>query len=134
MLRVARLLLMGLVMAGAARAGEIPDSELAQAPSAQRVAALQSEAAQLGWAAVAPQLRSAAVRTYERQGAQAQAWYYLYRWADLFGQTGSEAVRRWSDAVRLSRVGYGNGFAGIHPTDQPLGDLLPPDLQAYVMG
>jgi tetratricopeptide (TPR) repeat protein len=134
MLRVASLLLMGLVMAGAARAGEIPDSELAQAPSAQRVAALQSEAAQLGWAAVAPQLRSAAVRTYERQGAQAQAWYYLYRWADLFGQTGSEAVRRWSDAVRLSRVGYGNGFAGIHPTDQPLGDLLPSDLQAYVMG
>jgi hypothetical protein len=132
--RVVCLVLMGLVMAGAAAAGEIPDSEPAQAPSAQRVAALQAEAAQLGWAAVAPQLRSVAVRTYERQGAQAQAWYYLYRWADLFGQTGNEAVSRWTGVVQRSRAGYGQGFAGVHPTDQPLGDLAPPDLQAYVMG
>jgi tetratricopeptide (TPR) repeat protein len=131
--RVACLLLMGLVMTGVA-AGEIPDREFAQAPSAQRVAAIQAEAAQVGWAAVAPSLRSAAVRTYERKGAQAQAWYYLYRWADLFGQTGIEAVDRWSDAVRQSRVGYGDGFQGIHPTDRPLGDLVPPDLQAYMMG
>jgi hypothetical protein len=131
--RVASLLLMGLVMAGAV-AAEIPDRELAQTPSAQRVAAIQAEAARVGWAAVAPSLRSAAVRTYERQGAQAQAWYYLYRWADLFGQTGIEAVDRWSDTVRQSRVGYGEGFQEIHPTDRPLGDLVPPDLQAYMMG
>jgi predicted RNA-binding protein with RPS1 domain len=125
---------MGLFMAGAVRAGEIADSELAQAPSAQRVAEIQSEAARSGWKIVARELRGVALRIYERKGAQAQAWYYLYRWADLFGQTGREAVNRWAGAVRANRVGYGNGYAGTSPTDQTLSDLIPSDLQAYVMG
>jgi len=59
-----------------------------QAPSAQRVAALQSEASAVGWAAVAPQLRQPRSH-YERQGAR-RSLVYLFG-GDLFGQTGSEA-------------------------------------------
>ena len=33
-----------------------------------------------------------AVRLYQNQAPQAQAWYGLYRWADLFGQTEAQAV------------------------------------------
>ena len=87
MARVANLLLVVVLCAGRAAAGELSASELGRAPSAQRLAAIQAEAAQQGWAAVAPRLREAAVRLYERHSAQAQAWYYLYRWANLFGQT-----------------------------------------------
>jgi len=134
MARVANLLLVVVYCAGRVAAGEITASELGRAPSAQRLAAIQAEAAQQGWAAGAPRLREAAVGLYEQHSAQAQAWYYLYRWANLFGQTEQEAVSRWNDTVRLSRAGYGNALAGIPATDRPLGDLAPPELRAYVMG
>jgi len=128
------MILTGFFCAGAARAVEIDNRELAQAPSVQRVLEIQSEAARFGWKVIARQLRATALRTYEKQGPQAQSWYYLYRWADLFGQTGREAVGHWTEAVRSSRAGYTNAYAAVRPTDQPLGDLVPPDLQTYVMG
>ncbi len=134
MRRVVALVLAALALACGAVAGEIPDSELGKAPSAQRVTALQAEAARRGWGAVALELRDAAVRVYRRDGVQAQAWCNLYRWADLFGRTGREAVGRWREAVRLTGVEYPGAFGEIGATDQPLGDLAPPELQAYVMG
>src|SRR5208283_2726165 len=134
MARVAYLLLAVGLGAGRAAAGEITASELSRAPSAERVAALQAEAAQQGWAAVAAPLRDAAVRLYEQHGAQAQAWYYLFRWADLFGQTERQAMNRWNDTVRLARAGSVNALAGVQPTDRQLGDLAPPPLRAYAMG
>ena len=134
MLRRANLLLAALFWAGGAAAGEMADSELARAPSAERVTALQTEAAQKGWAAVAAQLRAAAMRLYEQHGAQAQAWYDLYRWADLFGQTEHQAVSRWVDAIRQAQAGHANMPTELRVTERPLGMLAPPELQAYVMG
>jgi hypothetical protein len=74
------MILTGFFCAGAARAVEIDNRELAQAPSVQRVLEIQSEAARFGWKVLARQLRATALRTYEKQGPQAQSWYYLYRW------------------------------------------------------
>ncbi|HZL46709.1 MAG TPA: hypothetical protein VFC28_10820, partial [Opitutaceae bacterium] len=121
MLRRANLLLAALFWAGGAAAGEMADSELARAPSAERVTALQTEAAQKGWAAVAAQLRAAAMRLYEQHGAQAQAWYDLYRWADLFGQTEHQAVSRWVDAIRQAQAGHANMPTELRVTERPLG-------------
>lgn len=134
MARVANLLLAVLFWMCGEVAGEITGGELEQPPSAERVAALQAEAARHGWSAVALQLRGTALGLYERHGAQAQAWYDLYRWADLFGQTASEAVRRWNETVRQNGVGYTNVFEETNATDTPLADLVPPDLQAFMMG
>jgi hypothetical protein len=134
MARLANLLLAVAFCAGRAAGGEITVGELGRAPSAERVAAIEAEAAQQGWAAVAEPLRAAAVRLYEQHSAQAQAWYYLYRWADLFGQTENQAVTRWNNTVQLARAGYGNALAGIPATDRPLGDLAPPELRVYMMG
>ncbi len=115
-------------------AGDIPVGELAYAPTAARVAALQAEAAQKGWAAVAAPLREAATGLYERRGVQAQSWYYLYRWADLFGQTQGQAVSRWRDDVRRANVGYESAYGETKAPDRQLGTFLPLEFQAYAMG
>jgi hypothetical protein len=115
-------------------AGDIPAGELAYAPTAARVAALQAEAAQKGWTAVAAPLREVATGLYERRGVQAQSWYCLYRWAEMFGQTEGEAVNQWTDAARLAHVGYTNAFAEDRVPNRPLGGLAQPELQAFMMG
>jgi hypothetical protein len=133
MARTLTLFLAFFLAGGTARAEEIPASELANAPSAARVAALQNEAAKAGWPAVAQQLRGVAVGLYEKQGAQAQAWYCLYRWADLFGQTEDQAVTRWMDAVKRAKADHANLPADARMRRNPLADFWPPDLRTYAM-
>jgi hypothetical protein len=133
MARSVILFLAVLLVGRTAWAEEIPAGELANAPSAARVAALQSEAAKAGWPAVAQQLRGMAVGLYEKQGAQAQAWYCLYRWADLFGQTEAQAVTRWTTAVTRAKAAHANMPVDARMRANPLADFWPPDLQAYAM-
>lgn len=127
------LFLAVIVAGGIAGAAEIPAGELASAPSAARVAALQAEAAKAGWPAVASQLRQVAVRLYERQGAQAQAWYGLYRWADLFGQTEAQAVTQWMETITRAKAAHANMPVDARMRPIPLADFWPPGLQTYAM-
>jgi len=134
MLRVAHLLLAVGVCSGGASAGEITGAELNQPPSAERVAAIQADAAKQGWEAVAAQLRQTAVGLYERRSAQAAGWYTLYRWADLFSQSENQAAARWGEIVERSKAGYANRAASSHGLDRPMGDFVPAELRTYLMG
>jgi tetratricopeptide (TPR) repeat protein len=128
------LLLGGLLAAvSAVVAAEIPAGELERAPTAERVAALQAEAAQVGWGPVAQELRAAAVGLYQRNGSKVQAWYYLYRWAELFSLPENKAVASWASNVRRAQ-----GVPSPMPPEvtagrQPLAALWPADLRAYVL-
>ncbi len=122
------------LVVGAAVAADIPAGELERAPSAERVAALQAEAAQAGWTAVAQELRDAAVGLYERKGAQAQAWYYLYRWTELFSLPENQAVAGWADNVRRAQAAHSSLNLNIPAGPQPLAALWPAELQTYAMG
>jgi hypothetical protein len=133
MARSTILFLAALFLGQAAWAVEIPASELASAPSAERVASLQAEAAKAGWPAVAQQLRPVAVGLYEKQGTQAQAWYGLYRWADLFGQTEAQAVTQWMKAVEHAKAAHANMSADVTMRPNPLADFWPPDLRTFAM-
>jgi len=137
--RVVCLVLMGLVMAGAAAAGEIPDKRARSGAVSPTRSALQGRGSAAGMGGGGSTAAQRGGRTYERQGAQAQAWYYLYRWADLFGQTGNEAVSRWTgvssgagpDTARVLResilppaAGRSGtaGFAGIRDGSRDFSD------------
>jgi hypothetical protein len=129
------LMLGGLGLAiSAAVAAEIPAGELEDAPSAERVAALQAEAAQVGWGPVAGELRDAAIGLYGQKGAQAQAWYYLYRWAELFSLREDQAVAGWANNVRRAQAAHSNMTLNVPAGPHPLASLWPADLQAYAMG
>ena len=134
MARVALFFLMALSWAGLAGAAEIPDKELSGSPSSKRVAALQAEAAHAGWPAVAQELHGVALGRYQKQSPQAQAWYYLFRWAELFGQTEREATARWLEAVQQARADNSNMPRQFEVTERPLADFAPTDLRAYLMG
>jgi hypothetical protein len=133
MVRSLILFLAVLFVGRTAWAEEIPASELANAPSAERVAALQTEAAKAGWPAVAQQLRRVAVGLYEKQGAPAQAWYGLYRWADLFGQTEAQAVTQWMEAVKRAKAAHANMPVDVRMRLDLLAGLWPPELRTYAM-
>lgn len=121
----------GLWWAAEAAALDIPESELGRPPTAECVARIQTEAAHAGWSTVALVLRDAAVRLYERHGSQAQTWYYLYRWADLFSLTGAQAVNRWNDVVAQA---HRPGLPADPPASQrALADMWPADLQTFAL-
>jgi hypothetical protein len=131
--RALAILFGGLVLAAAAVAAEIPADELGRAPSAERVAALQAEAARTGWAPVAAELRAAAVGLYERNQPTAQAWYYLFRWAELFSLPENQAVAGWVSNVRQAGAVASGMDLDVPASAQPLAALWPPELQAYAM-
>ena len=134
-MRRAALVLGSLGLAvSAAVAADIPAGELGRAPSAERVAALQAEAAQVGWGTVAGELRDAAVGLYGQKGAQAQAWYYLYRWAELFSLPENQAVAGWANNVRQAQAAHSNLTLNVSAGSQPLGSLWPAGLQTYALG
>ncbi len=134
MARCAWFCLAAYFWTGSVVAMEVPARELVQPPSAERIAAVQAEAAWAGWPAVARDLRGVALALYRKQSGQAQAWYYLFRWAELFGQTEHEADARWLEAVQHSRADKSNLPQEARASERPLADLAPPELQAYVMG
>jgi hypothetical protein len=128
------LLLAGLVWtANVAAAADHPGDELARAPSAERIAALQAAAGQAGWGSVAHDLRGAAISLYEKQGPQAQAWYYLFRWADLFRLTETQAVTNWINAVKQAKAAHVNMNTEFRTNQHPLADLWPGDLQRFAL-
>ncbi len=129
-----RWLAIGLSLGCGARAAPIPPAELDRTPTVERVAALQAEAAGSGWKAVAQELRGAAAGLYEQNRPAAQAWYYLYRWADWFGQTEAEVIPRWIQAVQQARAGNPNMATQYRTSPEPLADAWPAELQAYAMG
>jgi hypothetical protein len=103
------------------------------APSAQQVAALQAEAAKIGWDAVAQKAGSTAVASYEHADPQAQAGYYLFRWARLFGMTEAQAVARWQEDVRAAAVRYAPVEPGSGGGERALADLWPAELRTFAL-
>ena len=127
-------MLAGVVWAAdVAVAADHPGDELARAPSAERIAALQAAAGQAGWGSVAHELRGAAVSLYEKQGPQTQAWYYLYRWADLFSLTETQAVTNWINSVKEAKAGHANMDREFRTNQHPLADFWPTDLRTFAM-
>jgi len=116
-----------------ALAAERVEGELAHAPTAQRIAALQAEAERTGWVGVAHELRGAALSLYAKQGAQVQAWYHLYRWASLFGLTEDQAVAAWVDQMKRVRANPADLPGGVRTSAHPLADFWPADLRAFAM-
>lgn len=119
--------------ADAAVAVDHPADELALAPSAERIAALQAAAGQAGWGSVAHELRGAAVALYEKQGPQTPAWYHLYRWADLFSLTETQAVTNWINSVKRAKASHANMGTEFRTNQHPLADFWPADLRTFAM-
>lgn len=119
----------------AAQPAGIPENELRQPPSVSRLAAIQSAADRDGWAPQRAALRKAAIRAYQLdQLSAAQAWYHVYRWAALFGETQAEFVPPWIQAVQSAQVAHPNMPHQISMTSQPLGAALSRELQGWLLG
>lgn len=112
----------------------IPADELARAPSQTRVAALVEGAATQGWGSALPELRAAAMATYETGSGYAQAWYYLYRWADLLGTPYNQAIEKWIRAVEEAKVAHPNMAANYESRPGSLAKELSRELQLALLG
>lgn len=117
-----------------AQEAEIPRDELARPPSAARLDQLLAIAQTSGWGANIGPLRVAAFAAYEREPGSAAPWFYLYRWALLFGTPRTQAVQQWIRAIEAAGGGHANMASHY---DLPPGSLsaeVPLELQRWLIG
>ena len=113
---------------------EISAAEVARGPSPQRITTLVDEAATRGWGALVDPLHAAAMSAYESRPEEAQAWYFLYRWAALLGQPEGKALPTWIDAVNHAKAGHPNMSASYHASAGSLSALCSREWQLYAVG
>jgi hypothetical protein len=112
----------------------IPDSEVSDPPTPERLEQVEGVAATSGWLAVAPSLRSAALRAYGRERLQAaDSWYHAYEWAILFSEPEDKFVGGWIDAMVAAHLNYPEVAGSYNPTDQPIGKNLSPGTQDWLL-
>ncbi len=128
------VLLLVLPLLAAAQATDYTPDELSRPPAPARVAQLVDRAAATGWAGEAAGLRQAAISAYEANRGSASAWYYLFRWADLLGQTEGQALADWTKAVDQARVGHPNMVPAGPARTGALAARWPRDLQLFALG
>jgi len=119
----------------AAEPAAIPEAEAWLPPTSARLAALTRAAAPDRWRPVVPVLHAAARSAYEHDKlAAASAWLNVARWAALFAQTEAEFVPGWINAIESAKAGHPNMPGRFALTPLPMGRLLAPDLQAWLLG
>jgi len=112
----------------------IAESEALHAPSLPRLAVLHGAAQRDGWAPHVAPLRQTAFRAYDMEKLQAaEAWFHVYRWAQLFGQAESDYVSTWVGAINEQRVGHANMTTPVPRRNHRLGMSLTPDLQRWLI-
>jgi hypothetical protein len=113
---------------------QVPDAETRDPPTQARIEAIRDFAGASGWNAAVVPVRVAAVRAYRQDRfAAAEAWFHLYRWAALFSEPENVFVDGWIKAILAGHLNY-EGVAGeYHPTGDPIGLKLSPELQGWVL-
>lgn len=112
----------------------IPAEELSRAPTTARLTALSKRAAEQGWGSVTPALRTAALQAYEASSGYVTAWYYLYRWAALFGTPYNKALSEWIKAVEKAGGAHGNMPLSYDFKPGSLAGQVSPELQLQLLG
>lgn len=130
-------LLSAVVLCGwllpAARA-QIPEGELARAPSPARLDALAEQVAREGWGRQVEQLRAAAFAAYSRGSGATGAWLSLARWAQLFGTPRAQALQAWVRAVDAAGGAHGNMPRSYPVPSGSLAGDASPALQRWLIG
>jgi hypothetical protein len=112
----------------------VPESESLDPPSLERLHEAEAAAALSGWGPLAPPLRAAAMRAYaQNRFIAADQWFHAYEWATVFAQPENQFVSRWVDAMAAAHLGYPGVAGSFHATAQPLGVILSPGMQAWVL-
>jgi hypothetical protein len=74
------------------------------------------------------------VRAYEQDRfTAADAWYHVYRWANLFAEPENVFISGWVKAIVDNHLNYAGVAGEYHPTDKPIGGNMSPGLQAWVL-
>ena len=132
------LVLLALMLAAGLRAfgglEAIPEKEALSPPSRSRLAGLAEAGAQGDWAGVDAVAFEAANLAYGKDRLNAaEGWFYLHRWAELFGESEAQFVVGWMTAVDQTKVGHANMARTYATTDRRLGTYLAPELRRWLL-
>jgi len=128
------VLLAGLATRAHGQSMIITADEALHAPTPARVAAILAAAQRDGWSPQAAGLRGVALRAYQRGNlSAADAWFHVYQWASLFGETEAEFVPKWVAAINAAKVGHANMPTSVPARDTPLSANLSPALQQWLL-
>jgi len=112
----------------------IPAAEALSPPTRARLATLMAAGAEKDWAGIDAAALAAAFSAYDKDRLNAaEGWYYIHRWAALFAESEAHFTLRWIAAVQAARVGHANMPNRFSSTSRPLGELLSPELQSWLL-
>lgn len=113
----------------------IPAEEAALPPTGARLATIAAAAQRDGWAPQVAMVRATAIKAYQLDRLPAaEAWFNVYRWAALFGETEARFIPRWIRAIEEARVAHPNMPVRYEMRDRPIGLALSPTVQAWLIG
>ncbi|MES2693778.1 MAG: hypothetical protein V4773_09925, partial [Verrucomicrobiota bacterium] len=129
---------LGLLAAGTASLlgapAPISEAEALAPPTPQRVTAILAAARQAGWAAQAVPLRTAAETAYKRgKLPAAEAWFQVFRWAQVLGQSEHVFVQQWIAALSAAHLGHANMGRNITARAQPISSVLTYEVQSWLV-
>jgi len=131
LLRIASIL---FLLGGRLCAWDLPADWPARAPTPAQITTIMAAADQEGWAAVAPALRTEALRTYEAGQPDAAAeWLGLEHWAALLGESEDHFIHRWFDAEVAAKVNHANMPRSYPAPVTPLAKHASRSLQAWLL-
>ncbi|MEO7797314.1 MAG: hypothetical protein ABIY47_06270 [Opitutaceae bacterium] len=135
MIQRLKILLLGLATGSAfAMTDPISDQEILKVPTEQRLTAIMAAAQREGWARQVAPLRAAAERAYRRDDLEmADAWFNIYRWASIWSSNDNDFIDRWKVAVQTAQVAHANMPRTPPGRRLPLGFLLLPELQFWLL-
>jgi len=117
-----------------AQPAPIPESEALYAPTPLRLKTIVAAAQRDGWLPHGATLRHAATLAYERDKLQAaEAWFHVYRWAQLWGQDETKFVVQWVRAVNELQVGHAHLAVPTPRRSRAVGAGLALELQAWLL-
>ncbi len=117
-----------------AQPAPIPESEAMYAPTPVRLTALVAAAQRDGWLLQVKGLRNAATLAYEHEKLQAaEAWFHVYRWAQVWGQDETEFVAQWVRSLNELQLGHANLTVPIPRRSRTVGAGLAPELQSQLL-
>lgn len=87
-----------------------------------------------GWGPVAASLRGQALKAYRGFDGDAEAWYLLARWAELWAKSEGALTQAWTRAVSAASLGHGNIAGKYESVRTPLGAAIDADAKRALMG
>lgn len=113
-----------------------PEQGWTRPPQNDEVVEIARTAERAGWSEMGGRILGGSLAAYAKSPADAERilpWLLIGRWSALWGESETDFIPRWVDAVNQARVGHRNMAVSYTPQPQALGVSLRPEFKLWLL-